>query len=70
MSASPYELRQGLLGQAQAILQERYSARINELMFLLDKGVINPKTVTWPTPPESDEIIAEAEKLYKFVQTK
>jgi hypothetical protein len=32
--------------------------------------MVNPKTVTWPEPPSTEDIIAEAEKLYKFVQTK
>jgi hypothetical protein len=70
MNSNPYELRQGLLAQAQAILSDKFNADYNRAMFLLDAGVFNPKTITWPEPPTSKEIIAEAEKLYKFVQTK
>ena len=70
MSSNAYELRQGLLSQAQGILSDKFNAEYNRAMFLLDVGVLNPKTITWPEPPSSDEIITEAEKLYKFVQTK
>ena len=70
MSTNAYELRQGLLGQAESILNHRFNSEHNKVMFLLDKGVLNPKTVTWPEPPSTDDIILEAEKLYKFVQTK
>ena len=70
MSANAYEIRQGLLGQAQGILSDKFNAEYTKTMFLLEQGVLNPKTVAWPEPPSSDEIIVEAEKLYKFVQTK
>ena len=70
MSANAYELRQGLLGQAQGILSDKFNAKHNKMMFLLEQGVLNPKTVTWPEPPTTEAIVAEAEKLYKFVQTK
>ena len=70
MSANPYEIRQGLLGQAEAILNHKFNNEHNKWLFLLDKGVLNPKTVTWPGPPTTEEIILEAEKLYQFVQTK
>jgi hypothetical protein len=70
MSANPYDLRAGLLSQAEGILSNRYHAEFENLRYLCDRDLIDPKTVTWPTPPTSNEIIAEAEKLYKFVQTK
>ena len=70
MSANPYEVRQGLLGQAEAILNHKFNHEYQTLLFLLDKGVLNPKTATWPEPPTTEEIISEAEKLYQFVQTK
>ena len=70
MSTNAYELRQGLLGQAQNILSDKFKAKHNRMMFLLEQGVLNPKTVTWPEPPSTEAIVAEAEKLYKFVQTK
>ena len=70
MSGNPYDLRAGLLGQAQAILQNQYHQEYERLRYLCDRDLLDLKTVTWPTMPTSDEIIAEAEKLYKFVQTK
>ena len=70
MSANPYEIRQGLLGQAEHILNTKYESQQQQLLFLLDRGVLNPKTVTWPEPPTTEEIINEAEKLYQFIQTK
>ena len=70
MSANPYSLRAGLLSQAEGILTNRYHQEYEKIRYLCDRQFVDLKTVTWPTPPTSDEIIAEAEKLYKFVQTK
>ena len=70
MSGNPYDLRAGLLGQAQAILQNQYHQEYEKLRYLCDRDLLDATTVTWPKMPTSDEIIAEAEKLYKFVQTK
>ncbi len=70
MSGNPYDLRAGLLGQAQAILQNQYHQEYEKIRYLCDRDLVDVTTVTWPKMPTSDEIIAEAEKLYKFVQTK
>tara|TARA_Y100001938_G_scaffold136998_1_gene200638 strand:+ start:512 stop:724 length:213 start_codon:yes stop_codon:yes gene_type:complete len=70
MSSNGYEIRQGLLSQAQEILQQKWNAEYDRVRFLLDLGVFNPSTVTWPTPPRAEDIIEEAEKLYQFVQKK
>ena len=70
MSGNPYDLRAGLLGQAQAILQNQYHQEYERIRYLCDRDLLDATTVTWPKMPTSDEIIAEAEKLYKFVQTK
>ena len=70
MSSKPFELRAGLLGQAEGILTSKYHQDYERLRYLCDRNLVDPKTVDWPTPPTSEEIIAEAEKLYKFVQTK
>ena len=70
MSINPYELRAGLLGQAEGIVNAKYHAENERLRYLLDTGKIELSTVTWPTPPTTEDILAEAEKLYKFVQTK
>jgi len=68
--SSPFTLRAGLLTQAEDILQKRYHQSYEKLRYLCDRDMVNPKTVTWPEPPSTEDIIAEAEKLYKFVQTK
>lgn len=70
MSGNPYSLRAGLLSQAQDILQNQYHQENERLRYLCDRDLLDATTVTWPKMPTSDEIIAEAEKLYKFVQTK
>jgi len=64
MSGNPYELRAGLLGQAEGILNHKYHAE-NE-----NTHKIDATKVKWPTPPTTDDIIAEAERLYAFVQQK
>ena len=62
LSINPYELRQSLLGQAQSILEMKYHAE-------LETAQRNNKPIT-SKPPTTEEIIAEAKKLYDFVQTK
>jgi len=75
MSATPYELRAQLLKQAEGILFSRYhqeADRIRENVHLnlkLDPN-FDISTVTYPAMPTTEDIIGEAEKLYKFVQTK
>ena len=68
--SSPFALRAGLLSQAEGILEKRYRENYERLRYLCDRDMVNPKTVTWPDTPTTEAIIAEAEKLYKFVQTK
>ena len=70
MSGNPYDLRAGLLGQAQNILQNQYHQEYERVRYLCDRDMVDVKTVLWPSPPTTDQIIAEAEKLYRFVQTK
>ena len=70
MSGSPYTLRAGLLGQAEKILTCRYHQEYDRMRYLCDRDLVDPKTIHWPAPPTTEEIISEAEKLYKFVQTK
>ena len=70
MSGNPYDLRAGLLGQAQGILDHKYHCSIDKLKQKIELNLIDPKTVLWPNPPTAEDIIIEAEKLYKFVQTK
>lgn len=68
--SSAYTLRAGLLTQAEGILNHQYHHEYERLRYLCDRDLVDPKTVTWPEPPKTDAILAEAEKLYKFVQTK
>ena len=70
MSNNPYELRANLLKQAENILAHRHHAQLEEVRYLCDRDLVDPKTVAWPVPPSTEEIIDEACKLYNFVQTK
>ena len=70
MSATPYELRAQLLQQAEGLLIHKHNQEIERIQFLLHEGHLNVKTVTYPEYPTTEEIIEEAEKLYRFVQTK
>ncbi len=70
MSNNPYELRASLLGQAQGILDHAYHCRVDELKYMIENGLLDVKTVTWPVPPNTTEVLAEAERLYGFVQKK
>ena len=75
MSATPYELRAQLLKQAQDILMNKYFKdhdviRENVHLSISKDPTFDHTTVTYPTMPTTEDIIAEAEKLYKFVQTK
>jgi len=63
MASNGYELRTGLLGQAQKILIEAHHCEIQRCR---DQGVA-ASNVKFPT---TEDIIAEAEKLYAFVQKK
>ena len=70
MSATPYELRANLLRQAEGLLVQNYNSKVDELRLLVHEGDLDVKTVTYPDFPTTEEIITEAEKLYRFVQTK
>ena len=69
-SNTPYSLRAGLLSQAEKILMTKYHTEYEKIRYLCDRDFIDVKTVVWPTPPTTDEIIVEADKLYRFVCTK
>jgi len=75
MSATPYELRARLLQQAEGILIHRYQiehdkVRENVHLELKKDPTFDVNAVTYPAYPSTEDIIVEAEKLYKFVQTK
>lgn len=75
MSNNPYALRAGLLKQAEGIIMLRFQTetdKARETLHLKREAdpTFNIDSVTFPTFPTTDEIIAEAEKLYSFVQKK
>ena len=75
MSATPYELRAQLLKQAEGILLHRFHTENDRTRDTIQlKMKVDPDfdftTVAYPTLPTTEDIIAEAEKLYRFVQTK
>ena len=75
MSATPYELRAQLLKQAEGILMNRYFKdhdviRENVHLSISKDPDFDHTAVVYPSMPTTEDIIAEAEKLYKFVQTK
>ena len=70
MSSTPYTLRAGLLNQAEKILTHKYHQEYEKIRYLCDRDPSFLKIAVWPKPPSTEEIILEAEKLYKFVQTK
>jgi hypothetical protein len=55
-SKSGYEIRQGLLGQAQSIIEQNSAMEFEQ-------------TKKW-TAITTEAIVAEAEKLYEFVKRK
>ena len=69
-SNTPYSMRASLLSQAEHILMTKYQSECERVRYLCDRDFIDAKTVVWPKPPTTDEILAEAEKLYKFICTK
>ena len=63
-SKSGYELRTDLLGMAQGILCDRTNRQF-------DNEHLRPEGQRQPVAPyTTEDIIAEAEKLYAFVQKK
>lgn len=68
--SNPYTIRAGLLSQAQEILTRAYHQEYEKIRYLCDRNLVDPKTIEWPKMPTTDDILTEAEKLYKFVQTK
>ena len=68
--SNPYSLRAGLLKQAQDILDHAYHSKMDNVRYQCDHDLINPKTVTWPEPPTTEQVLNEAEKLYTFIQKK
>ena len=57
MSANPYDLRAGLLSQAQDLLAHKYHSLIDNIRTQIDLGVLDAKTVTWPDAPTTEDVI-------------
>ena len=75
MSATPYELRAQLLKQAEGILMMRYQNDKDEIrenihLSISKDPAFDHTVVSYPAMPTTEDIIMEAEKLYRFVQTK
>ena len=81
--SNPYQLRQTLLAQAEGILMSRYQQRVDQIRFeqacierTHDHGSImeyrdnNGNPYIYPIPPTTEDIIAEAKKLYNFIKEK
>ena len=70
MSKSGYELRAGLLAQAENILVSRYHTLRHEVEFDIQSNAIEAKDAKWPSYPTMDEIISQANVLLAFVNNK
>jgi hypothetical protein len=70
MSKSGYELRAGLLAQAEGILVSRYHSKFQEVDMTIQHNIVEAKDAKWPSYPTTDEIIAQAELLLAFVNNK
>ena len=70
MSKSGYELRAGLLAQAENILVSRYHSLRHEVEFAVQSNAIQAKDAKWPSYPTMDEIISQANVLLAFVNNK
>ena len=70
MSKSGYELRAGLLAQAEGILVSRYHSLRHEVEFAVQSNAVPAKDAKWPSYPTMDEIISQANVLLAFVNNK
>ena len=67
---SGYELRAGLLGQAEGILVSRYHAKFQEVELSIQHNIIEAKDARFPSYPTMEEIVTQAELLLAFVNNK
>tara|TARA_B100000287_G_scaffold133779_1_gene125751 strand:- start:165 stop:383 length:219 start_codon:yes stop_codon:yes gene_type:complete len=67
---SGYELRAGLLGQAEGILTSRYHANFREVELSIQHNIVEAKDARWPSYPTMEEIVTQAELLLAFVNNK
>jgi hypothetical protein len=69
---SGYQLRADMLGMASGIVSDRIARQEQNEHFLADNARENDKAYQRKTikPYTAEEVIAEAEKLYAFVQKK
>ena len=67
---SGYELRAGLLGQAEGILVSRYHSMFREIELLIQHNIVEAKDAEFPSYPTKEEIVTQAELLLAFVNNK
>ena len=67
---SGYELRAGLLGQAENILVSRYHSMFREIELLIQHNLVEAKDAKFPSYPTMEEIVTQAELLLAFVNNK
>ena len=67
---SGYELRAGLLGQAEGILVSRYHSMFREIELLIQHNIVEAKDAKFPSYPTMEEIVTQAELLFAFVNNK
>ena len=67
---SGYELRAGLLGQAEGILVSRYHSMFREIELSIQHNIVEAKDAKFPSYPTMEEIVAQAELLLAFVNNK
>ena len=67
---SGYELRAGLLGQAEGILVSRYHSMFREIELLIQHNLVEAKDAKFPSYPTMEEIVTQAELLLAFVNNK
>ena len=67
---SGYELRAGLLGQADGILVSRYHSMFREIELLIQHNIVEAKDAEFPSYPTMEEIVTQAELLLAFVNNK
>ena len=57
-----------LLAQAERILVNKFKVNHERIYYLIERRLLDPMKVDWPDPPGSEEIMAEAERLYAFIK--
>ena len=70
MKVPPEELKTKLLVQAQNILLVKFNSEYQKIQMMVRGKEITAGEATWPTPPSTEQIIKEANKLYQYLYKK